>query len=271
MIGRVGVCSWSLQASGPEDLAEKLSRAGARGVQIALDPLRTGAWGVGATVRALEAAGVMMLSGMMATAGEDYSTLETIRLTGGLRPDAHWEANLRAAEDDARLAGELGLRIVTFHAGFLPHERKDPERAVMMDRLGKVIRLFAARGVSVGFETGQETAGTLLEALVELPGAAVNFDPANMILYGMGDPADAMRKLSPRIIQAHVKDAVPTQQPGTWGTEVPVGAGSVDWKAFFETARKCERSIDLMVEREAGNDRIGDIRSALALIAEHIQ
>lgn len=271
MIGRVGVCSWSLQATGPEDLAEKLSSAGATGVQIALDPLRTGAWGVGATVRALESAGVTMLSGMMATKGEDYSTLETIRVTGGLRPDAHWAENLKAAEDDARLAGELGLRIVTFHAGFLPHERSDPERAVMMERLGRVIRVFAARGVEVGFETGQETAGTLLEALGELPGAAVNFDPANMILYGMGDPCEAMRKLSSRIIQAHVKDAVPTSTPGTWGAEVPAGTGKVDWKAFFETVRKCERSVDLLVEREAGNDRIGDIRTALALIAEHVK
>lgn len=271
MIGRVGVCSWSLQANGPEDLAEKLVRVGAGGVQIALDPLRTGAWGVGATVRALSDVGVTILSGMMATKGEDYSTLETIRVTGGLRPDEHWAENLRAADDDARLAGELGLRIVTFHAGFLPHERSDPQRAVMMERLGKVIRIFAARGVSVGFETGQETAGTLLEALDELPGAAVNFDPANMILYGMGDPADAMRKLSSRIIQAHVKDAVPTQQPGTWGAEVPVGSGKVDWKAFFEAVRTCERSIDLLVEREAGSDRVGDIRTALALIAAHIK
>lgn len=271
MIGRVGVCSWSLQATAPDDLAEKLSRAGAAGVQIALDPLRTGAWGVGATVRALEAAGVTMLSGMMATRGEDYSTLETIRVTGGLRPDEHWAENLKAAEHDARLAGELGLRIVTFHAGFLPHDRSDPERAVMMERLGKVIRVFAARGVSVGFETGQETAGTLLEALSELPGAAVNFDPANMILYGMGDPGEAMRKLSARIIQAHVKDALPTEVPGTWGTEVPAGMGKVDWKAFFSTVRTCERAIDLLVEREAGDDRIADIRTALALIAEHVQ
>lgn len=267
MIGRVGVCSWSLQATGPEDLAVKLARVGATGVQIALDPLRTGAWGIGATVRALADIGVAIVSGMMTTKGEDYSTLETIRVTGGLRPDEHWAENLRAAEDNARLASELGLRIVTFHAGFLPHERSDPERAVMLERLGKVIRVFAARGVSVGFETGQETAGTLLEALGELPGAAVNFDPANMILYGMGDPGDAMRKLSSRIIQAHVKDAVPARQPGDWGTEVPVGMGKVDWKAFFETARRCERSIDLLVEREAGDDRIGDIRAALALIA----
>lgn len=269
MIGRIGVCSWSLQPDSPQQLAERLSSVGAKGVQLALDPIRTGEWTLEATRRVLTGAGIKILSGMMATKGEDYSTLETIRVTGGVRPDSTWAENLSAAEADARIAGELGLQLVTFHAGFIPHEREDPERAVLMDRLSRIIRVFAARGVSVGFETGQETASTLLEALAELPGAAVNFDPANMILYGMGDPSQAIRKLASRVIQAHVKDATPTTQPGTWGAEVPVGSGAVDWSAYFETIKSCDRSVDLLVEREAGDDRLGDVRTALALVGEH--
>lgn len=269
MIGRIGVCSWSLQPDSPQQLAERLSSVGAKGVQLALDPIRTGEWTLEATRRVLTGAGIEILSGMMATKGEDYSTLETIRVTGGVRPDSTWAENLSAAEADARIAGELGLQLVTFHAGFIPHEREDPERAVLMDRLSRIIRVFAARGVSVGFETGQETASTLLEALAELPGAAVNFDPANMILYGMGDPSQAIRKLASRVIQAHVKDATPTTQPGTWGAEVPVGSGAVDWSAYFETIKSCDRSVDLLVEREAGDDRLGDVRTALALVGEH--
>lgn len=269
MIGHVGVCSWSLQPESPDQLAESLVRAGATGVQLALDPIRTGAWSLASTRNAMKAAGVAVLSGMMATRGEDYSTLETIKLTGGVRPNATWDENRAAAEAEAQIAAELGLKLVTFHAGFLPHDKSDPERAILLDRLGQIIRIFAARGVSVGFETGQETASTLLDALAALPGAAVNFDPANMILYGMGDPSEAIRKLAPRMIQAHVKDAVPTETPGTWGAEVPVGTGKVDWKVYFETVWKCGRSIDLLVEREAGSDRVGDIRTALALIAAH--
>lgn len=83
MIGHVGVCSWSLGAQSPEELAESLVAVGARGVQLALDPIRTGVWSLEKTRRALGGADVTMLSGMMATEGEDYSTLETIRHTGG--------------------------------------------------------------------------------------------------------------------------------------------------------------------------------------------
>lgn len=267
MIGRIGVCSWSLKPATPGELADRLKAVGATGVQLALDPIRTGQWSLDETKRAL--AGVEILSGMMATRGEDYSTLETIRQTGGVRPDETWEENFEAAHANAALARELGIELVTFHAGFIPHDRSDPERQVLIDRLGQIIRVFAACGVSVGFETGQETATTLLDALADLQGAAVNFDPANMILYGMGDPSQAIRKLAPQIIQAHVKDATPSQVPGQWGSEVPAGTGAVDWDVFFETLAGLPRPVDLLVEREAGQAREEDIRRALALIAAH--
>src|SRR5688572_12996243 len=122
---------------------------------------------------------------MMSTHGEDYSTLATIRETGGLRPDRHWKRNLEAAREDTALARRLGLDLVTFHAGFLPEQRSDPERAKLLDRLRLVCDAFHEQGVRLGFETGQESAETLSEVLAELdhPAAGVNFDPANMILY----------------------------------------------------------------------------------------
>jgi L-ribulose-5-phosphate 3-epimerase len=94
----------------------------------------------------------------------------------------------------------------------------------------------------------------------------VNFDPANMILYGMGDPVDAVRTLAPRIAQVHVKDALPTRVPGTWGSEVRVGSGAVDWTAFVAALATIPATVRLAVEREAGSDRVGDIRAALDLL-----
>jgi len=60
---------------------------------------------------------------------------------------------------------------------------------------------------------------------------AVNFDPANMILYDKGDPIEAVRTLGPWIKHLHVKDATRTEQPGTWGAEVPWGTGQVGREA----------------------------------------
>jgi L-ribulose-5-phosphate 3-epimerase len=90
----------------------------------------------------------------------------------------------------------------------------------------------------------------------------VNFDPANMILYGKGDPIDAMRTLGPWIRQVHLKDAKATSVPGTWGEEVPAGCGEVDWAAFFATLDGLGFAGDICIEREAGSQRVADIRTA---------
>jgi sugar phosphate isomerase/epimerase len=179
---------------------------------------------------------------------------------------------LRAAEGNAILAQRLGLNLVSFHAGFLPHEPGHPLRLTMIDRLRQVAGVFAARGVGVALETGQESATTLLSVLAELNHGlqpaqriGVNFDPANMILYGMGDPIDSLSSLMPHVRHIHIKDATPSNA-SVWGTEVPVGAGSVDWNAFFGILKQRGYSDNLAIEREAGDQRIEDVRRALAVI-----
>jgi sugar phosphate isomerase/epimerase len=87
-----------------------------------------------------------------------------------------------------------------------------------------------------------------------------------MILYGMGDPVASLRALSAHVVQVHVKDAVPTAVPGTWGREVVAGAGAVDWPAFLAEVARLPRAVDLVIEREAGPTREADIAAAAALV-----
>jgi sugar phosphate isomerase/epimerase len=242
------------------------------GLQLALDPLRTREWSTEETVRILRGAGLELRSGMMGTAGEDYSTLATIRTTGGVRPDRHWEENRRAASANARLARELGLDLVSFHAGFLPEER-GAERSKLVARLGEIVDRFAEHGVRAAFETGQERAATLLAFLEELdrPSAGVNFDPANMLLYDMDEPCEALAALAPWVRQIHVKDARRTNVKGTWGEEVRVGTGEVDWRRFFDVVAQEGIAVDLMIEREAGGDRLDDVRAARELVERELR
>jgi L-ribulose-5-phosphate 3-epimerase len=270
----VAVCSWSLQPASSAELVDRVRATGARAVQLALSPLAERPAEFADTFARLSDAGIEVASGMLETVGEDYSTLDTIRATGGVVPDATWPATRARAAEVARLAGAGGVRLVTFHAGFIPHDASDPTRATLFARLGELAAMFAAEGCALAFETGQESAETLAHALADLnatvPAAhavGVNFDPANMILYGMGDPVAAVRSLAPWIRQAHVKDAMPTAVPGTWGSEVRAGAGVVDWPAFLEALAEAPAPIRLAVEREAGDDRVGDIRAALAMLA----
>lgn len=265
---RLAVCSWSMRPSDPAQLVERLRAAGMRRVQLALVPLvdAPAVWGEAA--EALRAAGIAIESGMLAPRGEDYASIARIRETGGLRPDATWEDNQKLAIGVARAASTLGLRLVTFHAGFIPHDRSDPLHARMIARLRAVTDLFAEEGVGVAFETGQESAPCLREALEALdrPTAGVNFDPANMLLYGAGDPLEGFRLLKPWVRQVHAKDATPSGEPDAWGREAPVGAGAVPWKAFMAEVATLPADVAVVIEREGGERRVEEVASARAFL-----
>lgn len=270
---RLAVCSWSLQPETPRELIDKLSATGIHRVQLALGPLRESPVVWGETETLFRENGIEIVSGMFGCLGEDYTTLETIRVTGGIAPDATWEHNLKAIRASAGIAATLGLRLVTFHAGFLPHEKTNPAFAKMLGRIHAVADIFAARQIALGLETGQEAAPALAAFFTELnrPEVGVNFDPANMILYDKGDPVEALRVLSPWLRQVHIKDALHTKIPGIWGTEVAAGTGEVDWPAFFATLRGLEFTGDLVIEREAGGQRITDIIAARELVLQQLE
>lgn len=268
----VGACSWSLRAQSPEDLARRARAVGVHTVQLALTPYAEDPRKLERAVDILGRSGIAVRSGMLSTIGEDYASLESIRRTGGLRPDEHWRANLARARAVAAAAKRIGVPLVSFHAGFLPETRASDERRSMIARLRDVVDAFAADGVRVALETGQERAEILLDVLDELerPACGVNFDPANMILYGMGDPVASLARLAQRVLQIHVKDAIRTKVPGTWGEEVPAGKGEVDWPAFFDVVRERKIEVDLMIERESGEDRTADIQAARDLVEREL-
>ncbi len=275
---RLGVCSWSLQPASPQELVERVRAAGLSSVQLALTPLAERPMVWAPTADLLREAGITILSGMLETVGEDYGSIDSITRTGGVRPSATWPATRERAAKVAAVARDLGIRLVTFHAGFLPHDSADPERATMLARLREVAGLFGKHGIAVALETGQEPAPTLIACLEALranqprdhPPIGVNFDPANMLLYGSGDPIEALRLLAPWVAQIHLKDALPSAVAGAWGSEVPLGAGAVDWAAFFEEASRCGQGpegIAMVIEREAGDQRIADVALARERVA----
>jgi sugar phosphate isomerase/epimerase len=265
---RLAVCSWSLQPADPQELVTKLRATGLHRLQLALDPLREAPSAWGQTAELLAKADIAIVSGMFGCVGEDYSTLETIRITGGIAPDATWAQNLANIKATAALAVRLGLKLVTFHAGFIPHDASDPNRAKMLQRLGEIAKVFQGHNLMLGLETGQEAAPALVELLESLarPNVTVNFDPANMLLYDKGDPVAALKLLGRWLGQVHIKDADRTRVPGTWGEEVPAGTGEVKWQEFFQTLNRSGFHGDLVIEREAGSQRVADIRTARDMV-----
>ncbi|HON06498.1 MAG TPA: sugar phosphate isomerase/epimerase family protein [Verrucomicrobiota bacterium] len=264
ILKQIGVCSWSLQPENPRVLVDYLNGLGIKKLQCALDPLREhpDVWFNLPTL--CKENGIEIVSGMFTCVGEDYSTLERIKKTGGIVPDETWEQNKNNIKKSIEIASKLNLKLVTFHAGFIPHNKNDASFNKLLDRLREVAKLFAEAGIELGLETGQETAETLKELLKTLncENVVVNFDPANMILYDKGDPVEALQVLYPYIRQCHLKDAKRTKTAGEWGEEVPLGTGDVDWEKFLKFLKEKGFSGNLCIEREAGNERLKDIKTA---------
>jgi sugar phosphate isomerase/epimerase len=268
---QIGVCSWSLQATGPKDLADKVGALGLKKVQLGLTPHRGdhGAWD--GVQEILAESGIRIVSGMYSTVGEDYTTPDTIRRTGGVVPDEHWEENLQLAHATAAIAKAMGLTGANAHAGFLPHDPADPDFDKLCRRVVTLAEVFGTAGVTLLMETGQESAQTLLAFLGEMKqrgveNIAVNFDPANMILYDMDNPIEALRLLAPHVRQVHVKDAKRTTVKGQWGEEVVVGTGEVDWVSFVRILAESDFEGGYIFEREAGDDRVGDIAQGIVAL-----
>jgi sugar phosphate isomerase/epimerase len=221
--------------------------------------------------KAALASGLRMTGAMLGFPGEDYTTPATIKATGGFGDPALRATRMERLRWALDRTVDLGLKDLMLHAGFLP-EPGDPDRKAFLDTLAQAGQLAAERAITLAFETGQESADLLRRTLNDLqtPNLKVNFDPANMLLYDMGDPIRAVEILATDIRSVHVKDARRTKLKGTWGEEVPLGQGEVDIKRFVRTLVAVGYTGPLVIEREVGTqaERIRDIAHGLAYVRD---
>lgn len=257
----LGVCSWSLQVGSVDELRRLLEGLGVQVAQLACGDPHHANWVEGdAMPEAALASGLTFTGAMLGFPGEDYTTPATIKATGGFGDPALRPERLERLRWGLARTRALGLADLTLHAGFIP-EPGDPARSALLDTLGEAGRLAAEAGVTLAFETGQETADLLRLTLDDLrsPNLQVNFDPANMLLYDMGDPIRAVEILGPDIRSVHVKDARRPTTPGTWGKEVLLGQGEVNIPRFIQALKTVGYTGPLAVEREVG-DQSGRLR-----------
>jgi L-ribulose-5-phosphate 3-epimerase len=268
----IGVCSWSLQVQSIPELQRLLGALGTNSVQIACGDPHHAAWQEGENMpKAALTAGLQMTAAMLGFPGEDYSTPQTIRKTGGFGDPATRAERLDRLQWGLERTRALGLSNLTLHAGFLP-EPGDPGRKPFLETLARASDLASRQDVTLAFETGQETADLLLQTLNELkcPNLKVNFDPANMLLYDKGDPLRAVEVLAGHIRSVHVKDARRPRTPGTWGQEVPLGQGEVNIAGFMRALRSIGYQGPLCIEREVGTqaERLADIAQGITYLRQ---
>ncbi len=268
----IGVCSWSLQVTSIPELKSFLDRLGINLVQIACGDPHHASWIEGdAMPAAARKAGLQMSGTMLGFPGEDYTTPQTIEKTGGFGDPATRAERLEQSQWGLSRTRQLGLADMMLHAGFIP-EVGNSARKPFLDTLAKVSELARAAGITIAFETGQESAALLRRTLDDLkcPNLKVNFDPANMLLYDKDDPLKVLDLLAPDIGSVHVKDANRPKVKGTWGEEVPLGQGQTNTREFVKALKRVGYRGPLCIEREVGNqlERFQDIEHGVKFLRD---
>jgi len=201
--------------------------------------------------------------------GESYADIATVLKTVGFVPSifrSAREARTHAVIDFAR---ELGAPGIATHIGFVPENNTSPEYQAVLELVRRVAD--HASPMTFALETGQETAPALLAFLEEAnrPNLGINFDPANMILYGTGEPLEALSVLAPRLLSVHAKDGTWPTAAGSLGTETVLGEGNVNIPAFLAKLQQIGYKKPIFIERESSDpaQRLLDIAHAMKRIA----
>jgi L-ribulose-5-phosphate 3-epimerase len=262
----IAVCTWSLAFTDGPDIAEALERLGINHVHLSLLPAFQR--NRGDYLKEVKDREWIITSTMMSFPEEDYSSLESIKQTGGVAPDQSWNRNYRQLCDALAITADLGVQYLSLHIGFI-----GKPGSVTWEKLSeRTLKLADKAGyhqVQLLLETGQENAEELKQFLEGLNHRAVgvNFDPANMILYNKGDPVPAVEILKQWIRHVHIKDAIRTEKAGTWGQEVLWGKGQVGAERFLRALVEIGYNGTLAIEREAGHQRFEDIQSTVQALS----
>jgi sugar phosphate isomerase/epimerase len=206
--------------------------------------------------------------------GESYADIPTVQRTVGLVPPATRAARLQEMKEIADFAKLLGCSAVALHLGFIPHDTALPLYREVVDVTRELCDYCQRNEQTLHLETGQETADGLLQFIrdVNRPNLFVNFDPANMILYGTGEPIAALRKVGPYVRSVHCKDALWANRPGQeWGQEVPLGEGQVGIENYLRTLAEIGYFGPLTIEREIPQEperQKAEIGHAVRLLTE---
>ncbi|MBX9600110.1 MAG: sugar phosphate isomerase/epimerase [Bryobacteraceae bacterium] len=204
--------------------------------------------------------------------GEDYADFATVERTVGFIPRAFRARRVERTLQVSDWAAQFGVSSIACHIGVVPEDPRHPDFAGVLDAVRLVCDRAASNGQTFALETGQERADVLLEFLREADrdNLKINFDPANLILYGTDDPLEAIGKLAPHVVSVHMKDGDPPEPgaAGTLGRERPLGSGSVDIATFFERLQDAGYRGILAIERESRDpeERWRDIAQARALL-----
>ena len=208
---------------------------------------------------ALEAERFTLVTVFCTFTGESYADIPTVERTVGFIPAATRAEREARTLEISDFANEIGVKSIACHVGFIPDDVTHPDYMAVRDLVRRVCERAERNGQTFALETGQEPAENLLHFLhdADCQNLRINFDPANLILYGTGEPLPALELLAPFIESVHAKDGdwPPKDQPNALGVEKPLGQGAVNIPAYVAKLKEIGFTGPLNVEREVEDPR----------------
>jgi sugar phosphate isomerase/epimerase len=198
-----------------------------------------------------------------------YRGPETI----GIVPRQYRRTRIEHLKRASDFAKQLGIGAIHTHCGFIPENPTDPQYQEVVAAIKEVVGYIHSNNQIFLFETGQESPVTLLRAMedVGLDNQRVNLDTANLILYGKGNPVDALDVLGKYVAGLHAKDGLFPTDPKKLGEEVPIGRGKANFPVLIKRLKELNYTGPVTIEREiSGPQQIEDIRKSKAYLEQLI-
>lgn len=177
--------------------------------------------------------------------------------TIGLVPLAYRGKRVEEMLAASEFAAKIGVTDIATHVGFIPENPSDPNYPGLVACLRYICNIMKSRGQNFLFETGQETPVTVLRTIetIGTGNAFINFDTANVILYGKGSAADAVRVFGKYVRNTHIKDGFYPTEGTQLGREVKVGEGLADFPAVIRLLKECGYEGPWTIEREISGEQ----------------
>jgi sugar phosphate isomerase/epimerase len=190
-------------------------------------------------------------------------------LTIGLVPRQYRRQRIDHFKKASDFAKKLEIPAFHTHNGFIPENPNDPVYKETVEAIREVASYCKTNGQMVLYETGQESPTTLLRTIqdVGVDNQFVNLDTANLILYGNGNPVDALDVIGKLVRGVHAKDGFFPTDPKELGKEVPIGQGKVDFPKLIQRLKELGYTGAITIEREiSGPKQAEDIKRSKAYL-----
>lgn len=183
-------------------------------------------------------------------------------LTLGIVPIYYRDIRVKELKNGADFAKKIGVKDVVTHMGFLPENMKTDEYKEIVNVIKDLALYLKNNNQYLLFETGQETPITLKRTIeiINTGNLGINLDPANLLMYGKGNPCDAIDIFGEYIRGVHAKDGEYPINGMFLGEEKRIGDGRVNFPLLINKLKKIGYDGAITIEREiVGDEQIKDI------------